>query len=298
MKTADPKSLIQENFDEAIETAVQTLKRSDYIHSLIQELHLQDAEIREHLATLIKVDEDHQSIQQCHLAKKCLKPSGHYQLQVSRNVMGHLERTLQPCPLLDDQLKVGQFLIYDDFDANYKASKLFTDLNLRAGRKPLYQYLMKVLLKETTEGLYLHAPAQSGKTFALGVFSYRYALNELGTIGLIDTPRQLTRLLALKRSDYNGFSRELDRLQNLKVLILDDVDRQPITEAMLTDILIPLFEARLAQPVMTMVTARVPLSELNQVFKGYKDKRVLMQTWIELVAKMTMTINLPAMLPL
>jgi hypothetical protein len=298
MKTVDPQTLIPGDFDEAIAEAIRSLKQSTYIQDVIQQLKVTDSELTEHLATFVKLDADQQSVHQCQLAKRCLKSSGHYVLRLSRDVMGHLTRSLQPCPMLEDQLKVGRYLIYDDFNPAWKVSQLFNELNLREGRKPLYQYLMKVLLQQQTKGLYLTGPSQSGKTFALGVFSFRYALNELGTIGLLDTPKQLARLLALKRSDFQGFAREIDRLQHLKVLILDDVDRQPITEAMLTDILLPVFQARQQEAVLTMVTATLPQEKLMQVFKGYKDKRALMQEWIDLMESMTVPISLPAMMPL
>ena len=47
-----------------------------------------------------------------------------------------------------------------------------------------------------------------------------------------------------------------------------------------------------------MVTSIVPIAQLDGLFKGYKDKRMLMTEWLNLVQLMTKTIQLPAMLPL
>jgi DNA replication protein DnaC len=298
MKPVNPKPLIKDDFEDAIEQALETLKASTLMKQTIQSLQLKEHEIREHLATFIKLEEDERAVAQCQLAGRCLKPQGHYVLHVKRNAVGHLERQFQPCPMLADQLKVSQYLIYDDFNALWKDSKLFESLKQREGQKSLYVYLMKVLQKQTKDGLALIGPHQSGKSYGLGIFAYRYALNELGTIGVLDFALQSSRLTNLKRSDSTAFQRELERLQNLSILILDGLGSHPITEDMLTDFLIPVFLARQKPNLITMVTSTVGIAQLDGLFKGYKDKRMLMTEWLNLVQLLTKPIYFPAMMPL
>ncbi len=125
MKPVNPKPLIKDDFEDAIEQALESLKASALMKQTIQSLQLKEHEMREHLATFIKLEEDERAVAQCQLAGQCLKPQGHYVLHVKRNAVGHLERQFQPCPMLADQLKVSQYLIYDDFNALWKDSKLF-----------------------------------------------------------------------------------------------------------------------------------------------------------------------------
>ncbi len=298
MKPINPQTLIQDDFEDAINQAVNQVKQSPWLKKTIETLKIKESEIHQHLSTLLKLESDAQEVEQCRLAGKCLKPQGHYVVSMQRNAVGFLERKIAPCPLLDDQLKVSRFLIYDDFNADWKDSKLFESLKQRDGQKALYMYLMKVLQRQTTDGLALIGPHQSGKTFALGIFAYRFALNELGTVGLLDFNLQLPRLVSTKKSDGLGFSRELERLQKLTVLILDGLGSQPISEDMLIDVLIPLFIARQKQGLITMVTSTVPIMQLEGLFKGYKDKRMLMTDWLNLVQIITKPIHLPAMMPL
>jgi DNA replication protein DnaC len=298
MKPINPRPLIKDDFEDAIEQALLKLKSSTFMEKTIKNLQLKEHEIRENLATFIKLEEDEQAVHQCQLAGQCLKPQGHYVLHVKRNAVGHIERQFQPCPMLADQFKVSQFLIYDDFNSQWKDSKLFESLKQRDGQKSLYVYLMKVLQKQTKDGLALIGPHQSGKSYGLGIFAYRYALNELGTIGVLDFASQSARLSSLKRSDPTSFNRELERLQNLSILILDGLGSHPITEDMLSDFLIPIFLARQKPNLITMVTSTVAIPQLDGLFKGYKDKRMLMTEWLNLVQLLTKPIYFPAMMPL
>jgi hypothetical protein len=59
-----------------------------------------------------------------------------------------------------------------------------------------------------------------------------------------------------------------------------------------------LFIARQKQGLITMVTSTVPILQLEGLFKGYKDKRMLMTDWLQLVQIITKPIHLPAMMPL
>lgn len=298
MKKIDPNLIIKDDFQASIDATLMKLTSSRYMKNAIESLALSDKDILENLATFVKFEEDEQAVEQCKLAGKCLKPQGHYVLHVQRNVMGFIERKIQPCPLLEDPLKVSRFLIYEDFDAQLKDSALFETLKHRAGQKPLYVYLMKVLQGETQEGLALIGPHQSGKTYALGIFAYRYALNELGSVGMLDFSNQMNRLLSLKRVDPNSFSREISRMQNLKVLILDGLGSQLISEEMLVDILIPLFLSRHQRGKITMVSSSIPLPQLDGLFKGYKDKRILIEEWLKIIQLLTKPLVLPAMIPL
>ena len=298
MKLVNPKPLIQDDFGDAINQAIEKLMASTFMQQTVISLQLKAHEIRENLATFIKLEEDKSAVHQCELAGKCLKPLGHYVLHVQRNAIGHIERQFQPCPMLADQLKVSQFLIYDDFNPDWKDSKLFESLKLREGQKSLYMYLMKVLQKQTKDGLALIGPHQSGKSFGLGNFAYRYALNELGTIGMVEFASLSQRLSNLKRSDLSSFNRDIDRLQNLSILILDGLGSHPITEDMLSDFLIPIFLHRQRPGYITMVTSTVGIQQLDGLFKGYKDKRMLMTEWLNLMQLLTKPIYLPAMMPL
>ncbi len=298
MKPINPKPIIQDDFEDAIKQAINQVKQSPWLKPTIEKLKIKESEIQQQLSTLLKLELDIQEVEQCKLAGKCLKPQGHYVVSMQRNAVGFLERKFAPCPMLDDQLKVSRYLIYDDFNPDWKDSKLFESLKQREGQKPLYVYLMKVLQKQTKDGLALIGPHQSGKTFALGIFAYRFALNELGTVGLLDFNLQLPRLISSKKIDLLGFNRELERLQKLNILILDGLGSQPISEEMLIDVLIPLFMARQKPGLITMVSSTVPILQLEALFKGYKDKRMLMSDWLQLVQIITKPIYLPALMPL
>jgi hypothetical protein len=299
MKQINPKAIIRDDFEEAIEETLLALKASPFIKEKVQALAIKESELREHLATFVKMDADHHDVEQCRLAGKCLKPQGHYLLDIHRNAIGLIERTMTPCPMLADRLKVNRFMIYDDGDPTWREPKLFDELKMREGRKPLYGLLMKYLTKQSTESLYLVGPHQSGKSFSLSVFANKYALNELGTIGFLDFGLQMNRLLGLKKNDPSTFARELEKIQKLKVCILDGVNSLQITEEMLIDILIPLFIARQKRELITIVTSTVPLNVLDGFFKGYKDKKILMTEWISLIQTICRTtIVLPAMMAL
>jgi hypothetical protein len=298
MKQINPKAIVRDDFDEAIESTLEGLKSSPFIKDKIIGLSLKESELREHLATFLKMAGDHDDVQQCRLAGKCLKPQGHYVLDVHRNAIGKLERVLTPCPMLFDQLKVNRFMIYDDGDIAWQDPSLFDEIKMRSGRMELYTQLVKYLTRSSFDSLYLIGPHQTGKSFSLAVFAHKYALNELGTIGLLDMPKQLPRLQALKKQDEMMFQRELEKMQTLTVAIFDDINGLQMSEDMLMDILVPLFKARLKSGLITILSGTVPLEALEGYFKGYKDKKILMTEWIALIRTLCrVTITLPALAP-
>jgi hypothetical protein len=298
MKQIDPKTIVQDDFDDAIESTLAGLKASAFIKEKILALAIKESELKEHLATFVKMDEDFHDVQQCRLAGKCLKPQGHYLLDIHRNAIGKLERSLTPCPMLLDQLKVNRFMLIDDSDPNWRDPKLFEELNLRLGRKSLYAMLMKYLTKATQDNLCLIGPHQSGKSFSLAVFAHKYALNELGTVGFLDVATQLPRLVQLKKQDAFAFQRELNKIQRLQLCILDGLSSVQYTEEMLMDVMIPLCNARNKADLITIVTSTVSLQDLHGFFKGYKDKKILMEDWLGMLGSLCqVTLTLPAMQP-
>lgn len=280
--------------DSLIEEAITKLYQDPFVQKKIESLKITDREIHTHLATLLRFQEDQREVQKCFEENGCVKKSNHYILDIERDEGGHLGRIIKPCPLIEKKLSAQQYLIQFDYEQLVEHPDLFNNLSQRRVLADLHTYLKKALAKSTGQNLYLHGPHNSGKTYALAVFAYKYAINELGTIALIKTHHWLEKLLNFKQQDSVLFQKEFDKIAQLDILILDELGAKDLDEVSRDAILIPLLSERLKQKKKTMINSVFSLKELIDIFKKYPSWLPRVKELISLIEAQAKVIELPA----
>jgi DNA replication protein DnaC len=280
--------------DTLIEEAINQLNKDPRVQKKIESLTITNNELHVHLATMLRYQEDQKDVAACVAANQCVKKTNHYLMDIERDEGGHLLRVIKPCPLIEKSLSAQQFLIHFDYDQEFMQPQLFENLKERKAISELFLYLLKVSNKSTTQNLYVYGPHNSGKTYALAVFAYKYALNEFGTIALIKTHHWLEKLLAMKTQDAYFFQKELDKLSQLDVLILDELGAKDLDEVSRDSILIPLLTERLKLKKKTMISSVFAPSELLDLFKKYPSWLPRVKELIALIEAQAKIIELPA----
>jgi len=279
--------------DELIEATIAKLYQDPFVQRKIDQLKITDSEVHTHLATLLRFQEEQQDVQRCVAANACVKKSSHYILDIDRDEGGHVRRLIKPCPMTEKQLSAQQYLIHLDYDQAIDHPEAFANLKQRRVLSELHVYLTKALSKTPGQNLYLFGPHNAGKTYALAVFAYKYALNELGTIALIKTHTWLEKLLSFKQYDGSLFQKELDALSQVDILILDELGAKDLDEVSRDQILIPLLSERLKLRKKTMISSVFSLKELVDIFKKYPSWLPRVKELISLIENQAKVIELP-----
>ena len=294
MKKITPPNLSIENIDELIRSTIESLYADPLVKKRIDLLTMNEKEIQDHLATMLSFQKDQHDIQTCIVNDRCMKNGAHYIVDVERDVYGRIQRVIKPCPIVEKKLKVNQFLIYEDFPDLLKDLSLFEDIKKREGRKDLYQYLLKVLTGKERSGSYIVGPHNTGKSFSLATFAYKYASNELGTIGFIDVHELIQKLVHTKQNDEQRFQRDLEKLIQLDILILDALGSKDLDDQGRDLVLIPLLNERLKSNKTTMITSIFPIRELEVVFRKYPSSVPRLKELTSLIQASMKVIELPA----
>lgn len=276
MKKIDAQNVMLEDGDQAIQRAIESLKKDAYIQSVIQSLSLTEQEIEQHLSTLLTMQENHQEIAQCEYQKSCIKPAGHYEVALKRNAVGFLERYMRPCPMLVSQLNVNQSLLYADFPDTWKDGNLFSEVSQRHHRKELGQTLARYLIdfpQYRRQNAFIYGPSRTGKSFSLATFAYKFALNEIGTIGMIDVAKRANDWLTMKQEEPEAFAREWTRLIKLDVLILDRLGDETNLDKTRDFLWLPLLQERLHDQKATLIISSFSLEDLLVLYAVFPSQK-------------------------
>jgi DNA replication protein DnaC len=294
MKKIDSHVIEIENVDELIQQTISSFYKDPTVAFKMKQLAMTNEEILLHFATLVNYQESQIQGQACIDAKKCLHDGSHYLVEIDRDDQGRIQRLIKPCPMIEKDIKTLESLVHLEYDSEVNHPDSFDQLGERKVLTKLYFYLGQVLEEEIKQNLYLHGPHQSGKSYALAVFAYRYALHQKGKIAFIKTHEWLQKLLSLRQSDLSRFEKEMMKLKQLDLLILDELGASDLDEESRDGILIPLLNDRLKTKKITMITSVFSIKELNNVFKKFPSWEPRVRELVSLIQANTMIIELPA----
>lgn len=286
MKKVNPSTYFEESADELIEAAIRALHSDRPMADLIQSLAMTDEEIHLHLSTLLAIQHDQKDIAQCVAQQQCQKPNGHYQVTLTRNAAGYLERQMTPCPMLTSLYTVQRYLLFDDFPDVWKDGKLFDDVGKRQHRLALHKVLLETFLKEAKQrkNAFIYGPPNSGKSFSLATFAYKFALNERGTIGMVQASTLSQQCLDGQFQDRDVWQRVWDRLHRCDVLIVDRLGDETSLDKSRDVLWIPLFQKRLQEKQTTFVISSFSLDDLGVLYAPFPSQKPKAKQLIQLLS--------------
>jgi DNA replication protein DnaC len=294
MKKIDSHVIDMENVDDLIQQTIASFYQDPIVSFKMKQLAITDQEIHLHFATLVNYQQSQIQGQACLNAKKCLHEGSHYLVDIERDEQGRIQRLIKPCPMIEKDIEALDSLVYLEYDGQVNQSESFDQLGERKVLSKLFFYLAQVMEEETRQNLFLHGPHQTGKSFALAVFAYRYALHQKGKIAFIKTHEWLQKLVLMRQSDLGRFDKEMTKLKNLDILILDELGASDLDEDARDAILIPLLNERLKAKKITMINSVFSLRELVNVFKKFPSWEPRVRELISLIQANATVIELSA----
>jgi primosomal protein DnaI len=146
--------------------------------------------------------------------------------------------------------------------------------------------------------MYVFGPPRTGKSFSLATFAYKFALNEVGTIGVIEAPSLSQRLLDLSNNEPTVFAREIDQLKRLDILIIDRLGDESVLDKSRDQVWIPLLQDRLHQQKATMIISSFSLEDLLTLYTVFPNQKPKAKQFIELIKTFEYQLFIPPATPL
>ena len=154
------------------------------------------------------------------------------------------------------------------FENISKNSKAKINLSLE-----LVQQCKDIASGKEYKGMYIYGAAGIGKTFLMGAI-YNY-LRKLGEEPMIMYLPEFTRKLKAKITD-GGVEEYIEIVREQKILIIDDIGAENMTEYIRDEIIGPIINYREAENLTTFFSSNLSLRDLNEVLS--KGKNAIDQT--------------------
>jgi len=260
--------LFPESFDEAIETQYQLLVQDARVAAEIKRLEATEAEVKENIALFTAYFEDQSYCQACPGLEACAKSQRHYQVRLTRNGR-HIERTLEPCPLLMAKIERDAKYLIADFPDEWKDSRLVA-LDDRQARSKLLSEAVKLVQGQSERWLYIIGARRSGKSFVMVTIVNELLFSGKAQAAVINAPLQFKLLLDAAITDKPRFQAEFARLAALDVLAIDEFGNEYKSDFLRDQIVYPLMLQRAQNGKITLFASDFKINELGTLY-GQND---------------------------
>lgn len=176
--------------------------------------------------------------------------------------------------------RVHRFYMPKDI-ANVNLDDVYNTPERAAALEGTYRFLESFLTEPSSfhQGVYLHGPFGTGKTFLMGAMAYELAEKGYES-ALIHFP---TFAYEMKQSiGDNTISEKLDPIRRAPILIIDDIGADSMSDWLRDDILGVILQYRMQEELPTFFTSNFTMSELEihltyskQTASELKAKRIM-----------------------
>ena len=128
----------------------------------------------------------------------------------------------------------------------------------------------KYLTNIATKGAYLYGQSGSGKTFLMGAV-YNYLKNNGENPAIIYFPNFVKGVK--KNIATNSYNELVDMISEEKILIIDDIGSENLTDFVRDEVLIPIINHRAAENLLTFFTSNLDFETLHDFLATTKNKQ-------------------------
>lgn len=176
-------------------------------------------------------------------------------------------------PVKENMLYFTRFL-YKDFDKKFNDIR-YKDIDNKSLRKELNENI------KNGKWLYLYGGHRSGKTFASIATCNEFIKAKEGMVAFIDTTKTFNDILKDYFNDKETFNKNLKKLINCEVLVLDNFGAEYKNDMIRDALLIPLLQGRMENKKLTIFTSNYTISEVTTLYSNGKKVGELMSRQIK-----------------
>lgn len=247
--------------------SMESLSSDPVMSKIIRtDLKLTKKEVGHNLALLLEVQDDRAACLSCKDKKDCPKTMKRRVIIPVKNEDGTLTRNYSVCEKEEGDFLVSSrfFLLSCPREWVDGSQRLQSD---RFSRKQAYKALIGVLQGKTDSWVYLTGTSGSGKSFVAASIAAEYAKKHPGC-AIASTPRLLEDLKSLSINSKAEFERQLKRLQECPLLVLDEFGNEYQTEYVYSNILFPILSGRSREKLPTFFASDFGFDDIAKMYES------------------------------
>ncbi|MGP1414103.1 MAG: ATP-binding protein [Bacillales bacterium] len=163
--------------------------------------------------------------------------------------------------------------LFKDFDEEY----INASFNNVSKTNPNFAKKM-LLYYNNNESFIIHGAINTGKTYSVVSLINEVMIENKRKIAYINSPKRISQLNNLMFQNKMRFAKNLEEIMKIDVLILDDFSSIYFNEFIRDNIIIPLFEYRLKNKLLTVLILDISYNELISLFENKENSQIKIKT--------------------
>lgn len=255
---------LEKMYDEVVNSPIgmQELKKMGII----------EEKIKDNIVKIYDFVKDIEYCSSCPGVKKCKKNNPLLCTKLTY-FNGFVERQLEPCKHLLEQVKYEGRFCFKDFDEKFDNISI-KDKNFDFGKKraTIFKEFQSILKSNQKKWLFLSGKPQTGKTYlSIALLNYALTFKKVdGKIGFINTSFRFKELNDYSYSNKEEFNSMMQSLSNCEILIMDDFGNEFKNDFIRDGILFSILSNRSNKKLLTIFTSNFDIDEVVEMYSTSK----------------------------
>ena len=234
----------------------------------VRELGIPEDKIDENITRIYDFVSDINYCRKCPGIKNCAK---HNPLLCTKIVYeeGLVDRQLVPCPKFIERVAFEKQFLIRDFDDAWLDVKI-TDLDNTKDRTAALQKYVKFIKEGKNDWIYLTGGPNSGRSFLAAAFATDAARKNVGPVCFVNCSTRIGEIASYYAKEKDRFQKEIERLSNCQILVLDDFGNEFKNDMIRDAILFPIISNRANKKLFTIVTSDFSINEIVTLYSTSK----------------------------
>ncbi len=253
-----------QNNDDSIESIVANAKKNKYLKPIIAQYDLSDDEIARYYAILDTYAIDKEAEEKCPGIDNCSLPSPH-RISVLKMQDGTLVREIAYCPCYQKIIDRKKGYIVSDFDPSLLKLNVNVVKRLNNG-KIIINNLGLAHKDATKRWTFINDTDHIASKYVVPYLSW---CSEKGfTVAYVDYPKLIERLKSFTRFQIDDFNNEIEKLQNVDVLVLENFGAEYKSDYNRDAVLMPILRTRSIKKAETVLISAFERNDIKDLYSG------------------------------
>lgn len=229
----------------------------------IKEMGISDDKVRYYIVKIYDFVNDLKYCSKCPGVSKCKKNNPLLCTELTY-VNGVVDRNLNPCRQILEQMKIEARFVYKDYDENLENA---TSSKLDRRNSIIYKPIYDSIKTNQDIWVYLKGNVGTGKSFlAASILNDYVKCYSQGRVAFIDSPFRFKELFDYSIEDKEEFENMINDLSNCKILVIDDFGNEYKNDFVRDAILFRILSNRASKHLMTIFTSEYNYSEIKELY--------------------------------
>ncbi len=253
-----------ENSNEEIEKMYDEIIANKELLSELEKIGITSEDvIKDNVVKINDFLEDIKYCKNCKGVKHCKKSTRLLNTKLSY-INGIVERQLEPCKFILQDLKVENLFYFKDFDDDID-SRILDNVDMNKTKKTIFQCFLNAMQKNNGKWFYLVGAPRTGRTYFSIVLAYS-AINRNKTVSFINSSFRFKELSDLSMINKVKFDSMMKTLTECDILFIDDFGNEYKNDYIRDGILFQILYARSNKHLVTVFTSDFSIDEVCTLY--------------------------------